>query len=137
MSFSPLLFQPFRSDENDMIEYLEMSFVGAPREIRRIVLRSATDTSVDKIEAGKLTFYNGDITSELEFRFEAEDVCILHFNLANANEATQAVAYNADKLRMDVTSVFRDVKGRTGFKMDVFLNEITLAPPTNSTSIGE
>ena len=33
-----------------MIQYMEMQFSGGPREIKRIIVRSATDTTVDKLK---------------------------------------------------------------------------------------
>ena len=33
-----------------MIQYMEMKFSGGPREIKRIIVRSATDTTVDKLK---------------------------------------------------------------------------------------
>ena len=117
-----------------MIEYLEMSFVNAPREVKRIVVRSATDTNVDKLKEGIFTFYKGNQTTELDFIFETEDTCAIHINLANANEATKAISSEADKLRLDIISLHRETKGRTGFKIDVFLNEITLTPPSSGNS---
>ena len=36
-----------------------------------------------------------------------------------------------------ISGVYRDIKARTGFKIDLFVNELTLEPPStgNSTDI--
>ena len=35
-----------------MIEFIEMKFAGGAREVKRIIVRSATDTNVDKLKKG-------------------------------------------------------------------------------------
>ena len=42
-----------------MIEFIEMTFPGGPREVRRIIVRSVTDLQVHKLSEGKFTFYSG------------------------------------------------------------------------------
>ena len=44
-----------------MIEFMEMIFPHGPREVKRIIIRSATDPQVHKLKEGKLTFYQGII----------------------------------------------------------------------------
>ena len=120
-----------------MIEFIEMKFAGGPREVKRIVIRTAIDTSVDKLKEGKFTLYKGNDVAEMDFLLESENVCAVHINLNNANEATKAVALETSKIRLDVKAVYRETKLRTGFKMDVFVNEMTLVAPqiiSNSTS---
>ena len=43
-----------------MIEFIEMTFPGGPREVRRIIVRSVTDIQVHKLSEGKFTFYAGN-----------------------------------------------------------------------------
>ena len=122
-----------------MVEYIEMRFA-IPREVRRIIVRSADDTNVDKLKNGKFTLYKGEETAEIPFEFESENNCALHLNLFNAIEATKIIAAATDKIIMDILSQHREVKARTGFKIDLFVNELTLDPPgsnptTNSTEL--
>ena len=58
----------------------------------------------------------------------------------NAIEATKSIAVATDKIRMDILSLHRGVNTHTGFKIDLFVNELTLEPPgsnptTNSTEL--
>ena len=122
-----------------MVEYIEMRFA-IPREVKRIIIRSADDTNVDKLKNGKFTLYKGEETAEIPFEFESENFCAVHLNLFNAIEATKTIAAATDKIRMDILSQHREVKARTGFKIDLFVNELTLDPPgsnlaTNSTEL--
>ena len=122
-----------------MIEYLEMDF-GRAREVKRIIIRSASDSNVDKLKTGKFTFYKGEETSELPFEFETEATCALHINLNSATDPLHAISLETDKIRMDVSSFHGVTKSRTGFKIDVFLKELTLIPPpsnSNSTTDAE
>ncbi len=105
----------------------------APRQVKRIIVRSATETAVDKLKSGKFTLYKGEEIAETEFTLAAEDTCIVYINYANAVEATKAIASQADKIRMDITGVHRETKGRTGFKLDIFLDEITMEVPDSNT----
>ena len=123
-----------------MVEYIEMRFAGGPREVKRIIVRSATDTAVDKLKYGKFTLYKGADTAEIPFIFEYENIFAVRLNLFNANEATKLIAAATDKIRMDILGVWREVKARTGFKIDLFVNELTLDPPgsnptTNATQL--
>ena len=123
-----------------MVEYIEMKFAGGPREVKRIIVRSATDTAVDKLKDGKFTLYKGADTAEIPFIFEYENIFAVRLNLFNANEATKLIAAATDKIRMDILGVWREVKARTGFKIDLFVNELTLDPPgsnptTNATQL--
>ena len=79
----------------------------------------------------------GDKTEEIAFKFETDDTCLVHINLAGAVQHTRDVAYNADKLRMDIISVQKPTDPiRTAFKIDIFVNEIKFEMPTNSNSGG-
>ena len=120
-----------------MIQFLEMTFAGGPQEVKRIIVRSAIDTAVDKLKEGKFTLYKaGDSneTAEINFKLETESVCALHINLANAIDTTKAVAMETSKIRMDILSAYGETKLRTGFKIDLFIKEPTLIPPANSTN---
>ena len=83
---------------------------------------------------GKFTLYKGEETAEIEFEFENENVCAVHINLINAIEATKLIAAETDKVKMEIEEVYREVKGKTAFKIDLFVNELTLEPPTPSNS---
>ena len=48
-----------------MDEYIEMRFAGEAREVKRIIVRSATDTSVDKLKNGFLFLQNHNNTQQL------------------------------------------------------------------------
>ena len=118
-----------------MVTFIEMTFAGGAREVKRIVVRSAIDTSVDKLKEGKFTLYKGSETAEMDFLLESENVCAVHINFANANDATKAIAMETSKIRLDILSQYRETKLRTGFKLDIFVNELTLAEaPTSGNS---
>ena len=104
-----------------MIEYIEMTFTGGPQEVKRIIVRSAIDTAVDKLKEGKFTLFKGDETAEIDFKLDTESVCVLHIILANAIESIKAVAMETTKIRMDILDMHKDVKLRTGFKIDLFI----------------
>ena len=84
-----------------------------------------------------ILFYLGDKTEEIAFKFDTDDTCLVHINLAGAVQHTRDVAYNADKLRLDIISVQKPTDPiRTAFKIDIFVNEIKFEMPTNSNSGG-
>lgn len=113
-----------------MIKWIEMTFTGGAREVKRIIVRSATDTTVDKLKEGKFTFYNAEAqTADISFLLAAENVCAVHINLSGASEAVKAISSATNKLRLDIITVFGGVKLRTGFKLDVFVEELTLTLP--------
>ena len=131
-------FQPFRSVVGDLIEFLEMDF-GRAREVTRIIIRSASDDKVDKLKAGTFKFFKGQETADLPFEFTTEDTCAIHIILSRSTDPLHAISLETDKIRMNIDPGFHSVtKSRTGFKIDVFLKELTLVPPpdsnTNSTS---
>ena len=84
-----------------------------------------------------ILFYLGDKTEEIAFKFDTDDTSLVHINLAGAVQHTRDVAYNADKLRLDIISVQKPTDPiRTAFKIDIFVNEIKFELPTNSNSGG-
>ena len=130
-------FQPFRSVVGDLIEYLEMDF-GRAREVTRIIIRSASDDKVDKLKAGTFKFFKGQESADLPFEFTTENTFAIHIILSRSTDPLHAISLETDKIRMNIDPGFHSVtKSRTGFKIDVFLKELTLVPPpsnTNSTS---
>ena len=79
--------------------------------------------------------FPGKQTAEIPFELETEDTCIVHINLDGAVNATKTIVENTDKIRMDIISVHKMTEPvRTGFKIDVFVNELTPleAPPTTA-----
>jgi hypothetical protein len=107
---------------------MEMSFTGGPREVKRIIVRSAKDISVDKLKEAKFTLYKVEETAEIPFDLPTQDDCVVHINLAGANQTTKAVALETDKIRMDFISfhIMNKAQDRAGFKIDVFIKDIVL-----------
>ena len=61
-----------------MIEFMEMTFPGGPREVRRIIVRSITDISVHKLREGKFTLYQNQNTAEIPFELATGKTCCLN-----------------------------------------------------------
>ena len=88
----PFLFQPYRSIAMDMFQFMELTFPGGPREVKRIIVRSVTDMVVHKLKDGKFTFYQGDKSAELSFTLETDRTCLVHINMAGVDADIKAIA---------------------------------------------
>ncbi len=70
-----------------MLEWMEMTFRGGPQNIQRIIVRSATDGTVDKLKAGKFTFYKGANEANIPFEFANANICAMMINIDAADQA--------------------------------------------------
>ena len=86
------IFQPYRSIAMDMFQFMELTFPGGPREVKRIIVRSVTDMVVHKLKDGKFTFYQGDKSAELSFTLETDRTCLVHINMAGVDADIKAIA---------------------------------------------
>lgn len=124
---------PLRTVVGDLMTYMEMTFKGGAKEVTRIIVRSATEASVDKLKTGTFTLYKGVDTAPLAFDLDTATKCALHINLAFADAQTKAIAALTDKVRFDINSMHSPVHGRTGFKIDLFVKEPS-GPATTTTA---
>ena len=113
--------------DGDDLQWFESTFktTDGPQESRRVIIRSLSN-DVDQIQDGKVTLYRDTPEAFLErqFTFQSED-CVVAINFSDAGFTAdeKSIIENTSKIRITIDRTRSEVKGKRGFKLDLFIKK--------------
>ena len=113
--------------DGDDLQWFESTFktTDGPQELSRVIIRSLSN-DVDQIQDGKVTLYRDtpEALLERQFTFQSED-CVVAINFSDAGFTAdeKSIIENTSKIRINIDRTRSEVKGKRGFKLDLFIKK--------------